>query len=120
MKILLVDDDPFVGEMIAMVLRSQDYEVETAENGAEALDKFNARGDIGLVISDMNMPGMDGLELFRLLRQTGTKVPFILLTGDDASGRLADSGVDLYLLKDENIQETVVDAVEKFLGESGQ
>lgn len=116
MKILLVDDDPFVGEMMALVLQECGYEVDTAENGEEALNIFNAEGDIGLVISDMNMPGMDGLELFSRLRQTETKVPFILLTGDASSAKIAESGVDLCLVKDENVQETVVDAVQKLLG----
>lgn len=117
-KILLVDDDPFVGEMLAMVLQSCDYEVETAESGAEALEKFKA-GDIGLVISDMHMPGMDGLELIARLKQAETKIPCILLTGDAPSGR-ADSGVDLYLVKDEDVQEAVVEAVEKLLGGNGR
>ena len=120
MKILLVDDDPFVGEMLAMVLQECEYEVETAENGVEALAKFTAGADIGLVISDMHMPGMNGLELLAQLRQTGRACPFILLTGDDASGRLLDPQVDLYLLKDENVQESIVDVVAKLLGSGGR
>lgn len=119
MRILIVDDDPFVGEMMAMVLQSCDYEVETAENGVEALDKFDALGDVALVISDMNMPLMGGLELFGQLRKRERRVPFILLTGDEAAEGIADSGVDLYLVKDENIQETLADSVEKLLEEKG-
>lgn len=118
MKILLVDDDPFVGEMLSMVLQSCDYEVESVESGAAALEKFKA-GDVDLVISDMNMPGMDGLELFARLKQAERLVPFILLTGDDTSGR-TDPGVDLCLVKDENVQEAVMAAVEKLLGSGGR
>ena len=119
MKILLVDDDPFVGEMMAMVLQSCDYEVETAENGVEALAKFDALGDIALVISDMNMPRMGGLELFGQIRKRERDVPFILLTGDEAAEGVADKGVDLYLVKDENIQETLAGSVEKLLKGKG-
>ena len=118
MKILLVDDDPFVGEMLAMVLEACDYEVESVESGEAALEKFRS-GDFGLVISDMNMPGMDGLELIGRLKQAERKIPCILLTGDDTSGR-SDPGVELYLLKDENVQEAVVEAVGKLLGGSGR
>lgn len=118
MKILLVDDDPFVGEMLAMVLQACDYEVESVESGAAALEKFKT-GEIGLVISDMNMPGMDGLELLARLKQAASQVHCILLTGDDTSGR-TDPGVDLYVVKDENVQEAVVAAVEKLLGGGGR
>jgi len=94
--------------------------VETARNGAEALAVFNADGDIGLVISDMNMPGMDGLELLARLRQTGRMVPFILLTGDQIPGKSVHPEVDLCLLKDENVPEVIVEAVEKLLGGGGR
>lgn len=79
-----------------MLLQSCDYEVETAEKSAAALEKFTAAGDFALVISDMHLPGMDSLELIARLKQLKGKVPSIQLTGDDTSGR-TDLGVGLRL-----------------------
>ncbi len=112
-KILVVDDDPFVAEMLAMILEDEGYGIETAESGEDALEKFNASPDIGLLISDMNMPGMSGLELIAAIRAANPAIPVILLTGtEDASlGSVADE----YLLKDENLQDNIIDAVQKVL-----
>lgn len=111
-RILVVDDDPFVAEMLAVILDADGYMVETAENGEDALAKF-AAADTGLVISDMNMPGMTGLELIGKIRAANAGIPIILLTGsEDAS---LGCGADEYLLKDENLQETISASVERLL-----
>ena len=70
-RILVADDDPLVREMIAMILEDEGYTVETAEHGAEALKKFNAEESIGLIVSDMNMPELDGLGLIKAVRDAG-------------------------------------------------
>ncbi len=112
-RILVVDDDPFVAEMLAVILDADGYEVETAESGEDALTKFAAAPDIGLVISDMNMPGMTGLELIGRIRASRPGIPAILLTGSDdvALGQ----EVDEYLLKDEDLQDTISLSVERVL-----
>ncbi len=112
-RILVVDDDPFVAEMLAVILDADGYEVETAENGEDALTKFAAAPDTGLVISDMNMPGMTGLELIGRIRASRPGIPAILLTGSDdvALGQ----EVDEYLLKDEDLQDTISLSVERVL-----
>ena len=116
-RILVVDDDPFVGEMLAMILEDEGYGVETAESGEDALDKFIAAPDIGLLISDMNMPGMSGLELIAAIRAANPEIPVILLTGtEDASlGHEADE----YLLKDEDLQDNITVSVERVLAGKG-
>lgn len=113
-RILVVDDDPFVAEMLAVILDADGYTVETAENGADALAKFSAAPETGLVISDMNMPGMTGLELIGRIRAAKPGFPAILLTGSDdvALGQ----EVDEYLLKDEDLQDTISLSVERVLG----
>lgn len=110
-RILVVDDDPFVAEMLAVILDEEGYEVETAENGLDALAKFTP--DTGLVISDMNMPGMSGLELIGEIRSSNAQIPIILLTGSD-DGAL-DNVADEYLLKDEDLQDTISLSVARVL-----
>jgi sigma-B regulation protein RsbU (phosphoserine phosphatase) len=117
-KTLIVDDDSFVRDMLGMILQSSDYEVVTAENGADALEKFKADAGIDLIISDMNMPGMNGLELIKAIRDGGSDVPIIILTGNNEISIAIEairSGANDYLLKDENIQDTIILSVERVM-----
>jgi signal transduction histidine kinase len=117
-KTLIVDDDSFVRDMLGMILQSSDYEVATAENGADALEKFKADAGIDLIISDMNMPGMNGLELIKAIRDGGSDVPIIILTGNNEISIAIEairSGANDYLLKDENIQDTIILSVERVM-----
>ncbi len=77
-KILIVDDIPGVRTQIAVELRTLDVEIEEAANGAEALEKIQA-ARIDLVISDVQMPRMNGIELLRALREL--HIPVILHSG---------------------------------------
>ena len=116
-KMLVVDDDPFVRDMLGMILQSADYEVDTAGNGSEALNKVEA-GTFNLVVSDMNMPEMNGLELLKKLRDSNNDVPVIILTGNNEISvaiEAMNSGANDYLIKDENIQDTIIMSVSKVL-----
>ncbi|MDP2805117.1 MAG: response regulator, partial [Gallionellaceae bacterium] len=89
MQILVVDDDSLACEMTAAVVESVGHDVLLAENAIEAMEKLVAASEgIDIVISDMNMPLVSGIELFRELRSQGIKIPFILLTGDNPDGLL--------------------------------
>ena len=86
--VLLVDDETVVRETVGEVLDSLGYRVVSACNGKEALDYYHAHQDeIAIVLSDVVMPGMGGIELIQKIRQLGSDVPTILLTGYDFSGR---------------------------------
>jgi len=75
-RILVVDDDIDIRELIPTVLKPHGYECITASTAAEALEKFT--DDIGLVITDLNMPS-DGISLIKSLREI-SQVPIIILT----------------------------------------
>jgi PAS domain S-box-containing protein len=118
LKILVVDDDPFVREMLSDILESSDYAVEKAQDGADALDRYQRIPDIGLIISDMNMPGMSGIELIRELRTLGSKIPIIILTANNEVNiavEAINAGASDYQFKDENIQDTILISVRKCL-----
>lgn len=118
-KILVVDDDPFVRIMLQEILESAGYTVKTAGDGADALRIWNQdRGSAELIISDMNMEQMNGLELIRNLRKQQADVPIIILTVNDEISIALEairSGATDYLLKDENIQDTILISVERVM-----
>jgi len=116
--ILVVDDDSFVREMLSMILETGGYAVATAENGAAAFQQYMGGQKADLIISDMNMPEMNGLELIRKLRENNIDTPLIILTANNeisVAVEALNSGATDYLLKDENIRDTVNLSVEKSL-----
>jgi two-component system response regulator MprA len=100
MRILVVDDDPEIVSFVRRGLAYEGFRVDTAADGKEALIKARER-EPDLVVLDIMMPGMDGLEVAKRLRQGGD-VPILMLT---AKGTVADkvsgfeSGADDYLVK---------------------
>ncbi|WP_031467073.1 response regulator transcription factor [Sciscionella sediminilitoris] len=101
MRVLVVDDEAAVRESIARGLRFDGYEVAVAANGLAALDSMHAnRPDV--VVLDVMMPVLDGLETCRRLRANGSRTPVLMLTAkravnDRVSG--LDAGADDYLVK---------------------
>ena len=103
MQILVVDDDAAVRESLGRALRLEGYDVELAADGSEALERLEANGDgPDLVVLDVLMPNVDGLEVCRRLRRAGSKLPVLMLTArDEVSDRVAglDAGADDYVVK---------------------
>lgn len=98
--VLVVDDEKTICEFIRRNLAVRCFTVVTASNGAEAISVFNAQ-DIDLVILDIMMPGVDGLEVTRRIRQS-SMIPIIILTALDGERdkiRAFDLGADDYLTK---------------------
>ena len=117
-RILLVDDDPFVRNMLGDLLESEGYTVATAANGREGLDCCLEDRDVELVISDMNMEEMDGLEFIKAFRQHDPQTPIIILTVNDEITVALDalrSGADDYILKDETITETILFSIRRVM-----
>jgi DNA-binding NtrC family response regulator len=78
--ILVVDDDPVFREMLSLYLGGQGYNIDTADNGEDAIGKFKP-GVYGCVICDFSMPGIDGIELLRRLKAQDNKILFFMVTG---------------------------------------
>jgi two-component system response regulator MprA len=99
-ELLVVDDDPKITSMLRRALQAEGYEVRTANDGQEGLARAKERLP-DLVVLDLLMPGIDGLEVCRRLRDEGN-VPILILTAKDETGdrvRGLDSGADDYLIK---------------------
>ncbi|MEV7629564.1 response regulator transcription factor [Actinoplanes sp. NPDC089786] len=107
MRVLVVDDDAAVRDSLARTLRFEGHDVDTAGDGQEALDTVRA-GEPDVMILDVSMPRMDGLETCRLLREDGILLPVLMVTARDGVGdRVAglDAGADDYLVKPFAVQE---------------
>jgi DNA-binding NtrC family response regulator len=79
-RVLIADDERHIAEGLQMLLAEEGYDVDTATDGRKAWDKV-ASGDFGLVLADLKMPKMDGLELFAQMRESGIESEFIIITG---------------------------------------
>ncbi|MBP7996814.1 MAG: response regulator [Thiopseudomonas sp.] len=112
MQILVVDDDQLAGEMVSAVLQELGYQVFQAVNALDAMELLNQQPAIDLIVSDLNMPLMSGIELFRELSEQGLNLPFILLSGDDPEAlRLKEPRIDAYLTKDFTMDESLPAAI---------
>ncbi len=105
-KILLVDDELVLLKSLKYSLEQDDYKIDTATDGEMALEKATAK-DYDMIILDLMLPKIDGLEVCKQLRESST-VPIIILTAkDDDSSKLLglEYGADDYLTKPFNILE---------------
>jgi two-component system response regulator MprA len=106
-RVLVVDDDRAVRESLRRSLEFNGYDVALASDGAEALAGIGSMGP-DVVIMDVMMPRLDGLEATRALRAAGNDVPILVLTARDAVGDRVeglDAGADDYLTKPFALQE---------------
>ncbi|MGK5095316.1 response regulator [Deltaproteobacteria bacterium TL4] len=84
MKILVLDDDPILREIVSEYVQEAGHEIEVAENGVEGWDLFSTRPhDFQAMIIDVRMPVMDGLTFVKKIRKQGFHLPIIMMTGDD-------------------------------------
>jgi two-component system chemotaxis response regulator CheY len=102
-RILIVDDDSITRKFIGFILRAEGFQVAFAQDGIEALEIL-AGVSIDLVITDLNMPKMDGLELIQAIRKDlqSSEMPVLMLTteGDEESRKCGyDAGASAYMVK---------------------
>ncbi len=109
-RILIIDDDPEIRDLLEFDISSSGYHTDTAADGMEGLNKvLNNKYD--LVLLDVMMPKMNGFEVCKNIRQAKINIPILMLTakgtiGDKTSG--FDSGADDYLVKPFDVQEVLL------------
>ncbi|MDY4486915.1 MAG: response regulator transcription factor [Candidatus Limivicinus sp.] len=107
MRILVVEDEKRLNRIISEALEDEGYSVDSCFNGLDALD-YAAGADYDVIILDIMMPKMDGLEVVRRLRARGNSTPVLFLTArDSVADRVTglESGGDYYLVKPFDFQE---------------
>jgi DNA-binding NtrC family response regulator len=112
-RILVVDDEPEMVAVLRDLLRVAGFSVETAKNGKQAIDLLATSRHFDLMITDMKMPGMDGLELMKTAQELKKTLPVVILTGHatvDNGIHSLEEGACEYLLKPFNT-ETLMLAV---------
>ena len=119
-KVLVVDDQFTVRELQRSILEAAGYRVETARDGREALARVTGEPDISLVVTDVEMPEMDGIELLLAIRRDDVRpsLPVVVVTsrvGEEHRSRGLQAGADAYIVKDEFDQATLLDTVDRLL-----
>jgi CheY-like chemotaxis protein len=107
--ILVVDDEAVIRQVMKMILEGVNYRVVCADDGREAMAIFAQQmGAIEAVITDVNMPSMDGVALIRAIARMKPDITFIAVTGGDESARISELeslGVKNFLMKPYNIDK---------------
>ncbi|MCS4535844.1 MtrAB system response regulator MtrA [Corynebacterium sp. HS2168-gen11] len=107
-KILVVDDDPAISEMLTLVLQSEGFDAVVVNDGAQAVDVF-FREEPDLVLLDLMLPGMNGIDICRAIRQRST-TPIVMLTAKTDTVDVVlglESGADDYVPKPFKAKELV-------------
>lgn len=107
MKILLVEDDYMIGQAVSVALKDAAYAVDWVRDGDTAWRTLTS-GEYQAMLLDLGLPKRDGMEVLRLLRQSGSKIPVIVITARDGVEHRIDGldlGADDYLTKPFNINE---------------
>jgi two-component system KDP operon response regulator KdpE len=107
LRLLIVDDEPAIRRFLKSALSAQGYRVEEAVDAETALD-FLKHNPVDLLVLDLGLPGLDGLEVLRRLRAQGVAMPVIILSSrDDEAGKVAalDLGADDYVSKPFGVEE---------------
>jgi len=120
-QVLVVDDQFSARELQRSILEVAGYRVEVARDGREALRRIGENPDLDLVLTDVQMPEMDGFELLEAIRadEEHASLPVVMVTtlGDESSRRRgAEAGADAYIIKNEFDQEALLETIERLAG----
>ncbi len=101
-RVLVIDDSSSIREQVRSALGPAGYDVLEACDGVDGLDKMRAEPDVALVLCDLNMPRMGGMEMFAQCQSQGCATPFLILTSDGQPAvirRARDAGVKGWIVK---------------------
>ncbi len=120
-KVLVVDDQRSVRQLQRSILEAAGYRVDVAEQGQEALQKVRADPDLDLVLTDVQMPKMDGIELLEAIRgdDTHRSLPVAIVTSkgsEEDRRRGAEKGADAYIVKEEFNQQALLETIGRLVG----
>jgi two-component system chemotaxis sensor kinase CheA len=119
-KVLVVDDQFTVRELQRSILEAAGYRVTLARDGREAYAQVGADAEIDLVVTDVNMPEMDGFQLLEAIRRDPRRsaLPVVLLTSlgnEEDRRRGAEAGADAHIVKDQFDQRALLDTLDRLL-----
>ncbi len=120
-NVLIVDDEPAVGALLADAVTGAGYATAVVSNGSTALDRVRS-GQFALVLSDIRMPGMDGMELLRRIKAHAPEIEVVMITASadiDRAREMIRLGASDYLIKPfklEEVRKSVRRAIEKYQG----
>jgi two-component system, chemotaxis family, sensor kinase CheA len=120
-RVLVVDDQFTVRELQRSILEAAGYRVDTARDGREALTAVAGEDDIALVVTDVQMPVLDGFELVEEIRSNPERshLPVVMVTSqsdEEHRRRGAEAGADAYIVKQEFDQQALLDTVSRLIG----
>ena len=116
-RVLVVDDEQLVRDLLVSYLDSIGFVVETAQDGLKGLEKYTG-GDFDLVITDLSMPNMDGLELMKELREIDDEAVVLMITGYPTIGTAVEAikqGAADYITKPFTLDEVKI-RIDKAIG----
>ncbi len=108
LRVLVVDDEAKLTELLQLELDVEGYDVDIASDGASGLVKARSEPIPDLIVLDWNLPDFSGVDICHRIRRSGVTIPILMLTGhDDIADRVTalDAGVDDYLIKPFSIEE---------------
>ncbi len=115
MKILIVDDDPNLRQLYGVELEEEGYEIVLAASGKEALEKFDTESP-DIVTLDILMPGMDGIEVLRKMKEKNPELPVIMSTAYDYRDDFSVWASEAYVVKSADLSE-LKDTIKRLIKE---
>ena len=118
-RILIAEDSSVILNLTKKILGQQNYVIETVKNGVEVMDKFNSE-PYDLILMDIHMPKMDGMECASEIRKTNADLPIIAITGNANNYSMEDfnaAGINDFLPKPLNYDE-MLEMVNKYIGDA--
>ncbi len=122
-KILLVEDEVLIREMYELILKKRGYEIDTADDGEQAMNKLTAEGknDYSLILLDIMLPKMDGISVLKKVKEENSPVkniPVFLLTNLGQENLIKEAmslGADQYLIKSNIFPMDLANEIDNFL-----